>query len=408
MRKRYLLKPNVKTKSFKLTDFTDITDFCENVYLDKEIRSANMQLKFSSTCGVMMQRMYIVRGRKYFVGSDGFLYELNGNQPTQKFKCGNVKGAMESIILQGENKTLYIDNEVAKVVEDVEYNVGLPCGKHFAIHQLRCFSADEYTVYFGSEFDLESRSMMLDNRGNINFTYDEGKVIGLFDFTSYLLIVCEKSFHKLTIVEGEFKIERIKTNFYAIDRSSFAKIREKLLFISDRKLYSFENFEIKQLPSIFIKDVLEVGTDVTFNGNYYYCQINDASKKCVLVYDLINNKETLLYVGNSVLVCKNLLFNYDEQCLYAISSNSTEGACKWISKKLDLGNMSKKSLLEVSIKLSKDAMLTISGDFGSKSFNLKAGLNKKGMNLSSKEYELEINCPSGDLIASDLQLKYIA
>ena len=406
MRKKYLFEPNVKEKSFKVKNLAEVTDHAEGLVVGEELTTPNIRAYVWQNSKLIVLKMCDVNGREYVICDDGYLYEKIGAQYVQKYKCGYSKFIMGTVILNGIQETLHIDETGGRIVDKSEYAVNLPDGDYFATYSLRCFMAKDYTIYFSSPFDFNSRSMILDTCGHFNVNTQDGEVIGLYDFSSYLLIVCAKCFYKLTIIDEQFKLEKIKTDNYAIESMSLAKIREQLYFVSHRKFYVYEDFAVKEIPSVFAKHLLRLNCHATSDEDRYYCQANAPDRNCIFVYDAYKKTSILVYIGESRLVCKNLAFNYSESRFYIINPNSLATSI-WKSSAMNLGNNDKKSLIELSIKVEKDATLKIDGDFGSKTFSLKAGINHKKMNLRSKDFTFEIYCPTINIVISDLQFKYL-
>ncbi len=406
MRKNYLTKPNVNKKTIEVKDLSKVTDYAEGLIVGEMLKSTDLGVKKLYNVDLMIQDAFVVDDKTFVRTYDGILYEQRGSRFYEKGNYGYLPAKMGSVILNGQKEFLFMDSNGGKIIDDNEVNVTIPYGKHFATYALRCFSAKDYDLYFSSPFDFENRSMSLDNGGNISFSSHDGSIVGIFDFSSYLLIVCQHCFYKLTDVDGEFKLEKIVDNFFSIAPHSLAQMKDKLVFIADKKLYVYQDFVIKQKDCPFEKDIPENLSPVMNNGKFYYCALNNVDKKSTLVYDVDSGESMLVHIENNMLLYKNVLFNYEEQSLYAITPNQAKNI-KWQSLAMNFGNNDKKLLIELSIKVTKSAMIKISGDFGSASFALKEGINKKNMNLYSKEYAFEIEGNSGDTLISDLQLKYI-
>ncbi len=406
MRKKYLLKPNISEKNFVVPDLLKVTDYAEGMVAGQKMKATSLGIAPFYNSSIFIQDMFSVDDKMFARDYEGTLYELRGSIFYKKTTCGFMNAVMGSVILNGKKEFIYIDEKGGQILDNNSVEVGLPYGTYFSTHALRCFVAKDYTVYFSSPFDFNNRSMMLDNCGNFTFTYEDGKVIGLFDFSTHLLIVCTNCFYKLTEVDGEFKLEKIQSDNYNIEKLSLVKVKDKLLFIADKKFYAYKDFSIKQISSIFIEDVLLVNPPVTSNANYYYCQTSNPDKRCMFIYNVDSDESMLVPIGECRLLCKNLLVNEVEQRLYAISPDKNKNST-WKSLAMNLGTNNKKSLLSLVVKVGKDATLKITGDFGSKIFELRAGLNEKTMNLPSREFVLEINCPTSNMTISDLQFKYI-
>ncbi len=406
MRKNYLLKPNVNVKKFNVKNLSSITEYAEGMTIGNTLASSNMCVVESIPIQFVVKNMYCVNNKMYAQGADGYFYAKSGDGYFKRFECGTEKAIMGSVILQGARQTLYIDNTGGRVLENDKLLVRLPYGEYFATHALRCFSAKDYTIYFSSKFDFIAKSMAVDNYGNLSVNTEDGKIIGLYDFSSYLLIVCTNAFYKLTVVNGEFYLEKINTDSYEIQTQSLARIGGKLLFISDKKLYAYENFSIKQLSTTFVEHILTVDIPATSYNTFYFCQTCDDEKKCVYVYDVVKKKDWLVYVSDSTLKLNNIMFNETEQKLYLIEPNPNTTAI-WRSKAISFATNDKKSLMQLSINVTKDSMLKIIGDFGVRDFVLKSGINNKKMNLRSKEFTLELVCLTTDIVVSNLEMKYM-
>ncbi|MBO7149368.1 MAG: hypothetical protein J6V71_00585 [Clostridia bacterium] len=406
MRKSYLVKPNVVEKTVTIKDLSKVTDYAEGLILGEQLTASNLYLAPSYSVTIEIRDMFNVDGKTYLRGYDGYLYQQTGLQQIQKIECGYMNAAMGSIILNGEKNVLFVDEKGVKIIDKSQLEIGLPSGKYFATYMLRCFVANDNTIYFSSPFDFEERSMMLDNCGNISINSQDGKILGIYDFSSYLLIVCEKSFYKLTIIDGEFSLEKLKCYCDGIAWKSLIKMNDKLLFIANKKLYVYENFAIKEIPTTVAQHITMAGLIATGAETLYFCTTNDPEKRSIFVYDFVKEKDSLLHVDNNSLCCKNILYNYDEQRLYAVMSGPNT-ASKWRSLAMNLGDDDKKSLIELSIKVTADSTLKISGDFGDKTFALKTGVNKKTMNLRSRAFAIEVNCGTSAVSIDNLQFKYI-
>ena len=407
MRKNYLEKPNVVEKSVEIKDLSKVTDYAEGLVVEEQITTSNLSLAPLYTAMVETRDMFSVDNKIYLRGYDQYLYQQMGNRVVQKIECGFMKAAMDTVILDGQTHVLFMDEKGIKIIDKNQTGITLPSGKYFATYMLRCFVANDNTIYFSSPFNFEERSMMLDNCGNISISSQDGKILGIYDFSTYLLIVCSKCFYKLTIINGEFNLEKLKCHCDGIFINTLAKAKDKLLFVANKKLYSYEDFSIKEIPTFFAKELTVNDSNATYNDNLYFCMLNNLEKRCVFVYDFIKEQDSLIYTENNTLYCKNILYSYEEQLFYNIVSSSNSSS-KWRSFAMNLGNDDKKSLIELSIKVTADSTLKISGDFGDKTFALKAGANKKTMNLRSRDFTLELNCQTSGVGVNNLRFKYIA
>ncbi len=407
MRKNYLLEIGVNQKTLKVDDLAKVTDHAIGIHADKVLTAMDTYFAHGSSFNIEIKNVFKVNEKIYATCNDGYLYEKVGLDFVKKFSIGEKTPIMDVVILNGLRETLYLDEKVGCIVDKDGVQIGLPYGNHFATYSLRCFSASENTIYFSSPFDFCTKSMMLDNLGNFSIKKEDGKIIGLYDFSNYLLIVCDRAFYKLTIVDDEFNLEKINVDSYVIEQKSLAKIREKLLFVADGKLCVYENYTVKEKPCIYAKYILDLDFKATTKDDYYYCQVKIPDKTCVLAYDVVKQTSVLLYVIDSVMAYENVGINLREGRFYSVTNTTIAPSSKWRSVAMNFGSNEKKSLLEVSIKVTKDSLLKISGDFGYKIYNLKEGINKKTMNLSSKEFVFDLDCVLKNLIVSDLQLKYV-
>ncbi len=410
MRKNYLLKPNVTEKTFKVKNLEEITDHAESIITGKTLTSFNMSSVPVQGLNHSIMQMFYVNGKTYAVCGNAsektYLYEQIGEEFVQKFSVGQGRASMGEVILNGRKEVLYMDEEVAKIVDNNKYTVRFPLGKHFATYSLRCFSATDTVIYFGRPFSFTTKTMMLDNCGNIGINPEDGKILGIYDFSSYLLVVCSKCFYKLTIVEDEFKFEKLNLGDYAIEEKSLAKTREKLFFVANKKLYVYEEYVVKEIPCVYAKHMGSVYSYATADSDHYYCELTIGNRNCALVYDLAKKVCGLVYLGTITLMCRNVGVSYAEQYLYRVEASSTVTSL-WTSLPINFDTNDKKALVEISVNVSKAVTLTVSGDFGKKVFSLKGGVNHKRMNLWSKEFIIEIECPTKDIEVSNLQFKYI-
>ncbi len=408
MRKNYLIQPKVQVKTFKVNDFLNITEHAESVVVGEKLSAIDICSNYSQTVGFEILKMCEANKKIYATCNDGYLYEKVNKNFVQKNYYGTSLPIMCEVIVEGKAEVLHINQTGGRILGKNDYSVSLPYGNVLQTFALRCFVAKGKTVYFSSPFDFEKHSMKFDNCGNFSVDDSDGEILGIYDFSSYLLIVCAQQFYKLTITDGEFKLEKIKTDNFVVEKGTLAKIREQLFFVANGKFYVYEDFSIKEISNIYSKKIANLEGFATADGDVYYCPVVANGSNCVFRYDVINKTFMLVNVGERKLMCKNILFTPADNSIYTVKS--TPLACSvWKSTAINLGSYDKKSLIALTIKVTKSLTFKIKGDFGSKTYKLKAGINQMTMNLRSKEFTFEIDYkPNVNTDVSDLQLKYIA
>ncbi len=408
--KKYLSNPNVKTKTYIVQDFNLITEFSQNLCTNKKLETMINSVNSPVHLGNEALEGYFVNDNVYVYCQNGCLYELQEQKFNRVCDCLNIKPTIVIGVENGKERPLVVlDGKVFYLGEYFE-PVMVPAGHSACIsHDGRLFIANLHSIYRSGMYDFENSSINLGEFSCINIDKACGEIIEIVCLQKDVIAVCKNAIVKLSFSnQTEVNVEKLSVGNIRVNEQSVALVGENIMFINGSQLYAYDNGNLSLLSSAFEKyNLIQNGKAKAGNGKYYLSvkdKFNQANY--IYIYDSVNKKDCVID-GEDLVVCGEECFVNNKGYLCTITTDKPSNLNgKWVSKRLDFNNNSKKTLKSLSIKVNTDALLTISGTFGKRSYSLTKGYNNLPLNLYSDCFVVEITFLDGQFWAQNLQLEY--
>ena len=342
-----------------------------------------------------------------------------------------IKDNKNHLILCSQTDDMWVWNGINEPYQVLD----APCVKNMAVGFNRLFvttSQNPYSVLFSSDLDPSNWSMSASDAGEVRFNDALGKVLSVFAIDNYIFVMRERGIVKLYNYNSNtntFTISQAYLSASKIYSNSIAVCGDKIIFVCDDGIYSFDGLNGKKLYGQ-LNDIL-LTTDLMcaacVNNKYYLCA--NVYEKCnynnaLIVVDLqcdnISNiimgdqydKLCTIFVGNIfqvALLSKTLngecnLPTYVSNCL----QNFNEAEFLYKSKQIDLKPEGKiKTLSSLTLKSLYDLSLIIYTDKMNKKISVKGSpyFQKIKLGLLAHNFSFKIvGC--GDVCVQDLTIDY--
>lgn len=408
MRKNYLVNVNKQVKEFFVKSVDKITHKNVNVLVgDSIITTTNLAKKIVDRISSRIIEKFIVNGYIYLYCDDNCLYNYNPKDKTFKKVC-ECKGQpiLTSVIINSEKNVLVIE-ENATYVAGQTVDVGTAVyGTVATTFKGKCFVAKDNLVYISHPINLATETMNVSPLNVLTLDKQWGNVLDLICFDYYLLIVCEKAFYKLkTNYSEEYSLEKVNMGNIEVMPKSLIVVGDRLYFITNQKICYYDDGVIKTENTIYDKYLNTFCDKAQAYKQYFILQVSVEEKKYILFFDTLTKQCFIIDSEGESLLGENCVYVLENRDLKIIDEGAYDQG-EWESVPLTFNNNNKKAICEVSMYASQPCNLFISGDFGSKSFNVHQGCFVLKTNLISSVFNLRINIPNSHCCISDMSIKY--
>ncbi len=400
MLKRYLRKPNLKTLKYKFSSLSNATEIALNCKIGDHL-SISEKFNAITNFSACVENLYSINDNVYAFTSDGTVLKYN----TQARELVTISTAItgvpliEEIVIGGQNKTLIISPDGAKVDSQ---SFSLPYGKYSAIYKGRCFTAQNNTVSFCAPFRFSDYSFD-ELSGAFNTEQVDGEITGLCCMGEYLYIFCQRAIYKLILDDlSIFIVNRLSVTVGEIKHGSVKCVGGKILFVSGRKILSFNGNETSVVDERMEKLCLTIEEGASVCQGKYALNVKVEGCCAQYVYDSLDKSVQIIALWTDV--CADDGYTVDQSGkLYKafFKEGSTQGQMLWQSKPQGFSSGYKKSLLEISASVNGFCRLEVTGDFGSKQYVLSDVTSVVRLNCESRSFTFKLlasqECEFGDL-----------
>lgn len=354
--------------------------------------------------GVSVLKTYAVNGDLYLYLSDNKVYKLESGTLTSVSDT-EFSNTPELVLIykEGIEKLLIYEGENSVIVGTTEQEVALSDGDCCSLFGMTVIAKNN-TVKFSAPFDGTDFSTGINEGGYITLPSDSGDIIKVLSSGDKVVAVCKYAVYQLDF-KGEktdYSLTKLITPFIEVKENSVVKIGEIIYFVSNNKVYSIKEktvsfFELKNNLTNTV-----INSSGCFDGYFAMCY-EVSGVKYLLAVDTELKSETLLTGLSCISNRLGYAVNESENKLYKLTLNCfVDGGS--ISSNLNC-NL-KKTVLSLSGKVVGSATLVISGEFGSKSFNIKDGTFFRNCKLASTDFSFLITDPSSDFSMSEITITY--
>ena len=193
-----------------------------------------------------------------------------------------------------------------------------------------------YSVLYSDDLDPSNWSVSVGEAGEITFTDNMGKVLYVFALDNYLYAIREYGIVKIYGYKqssNTFSLSRIFTSTSNIHKDTICVVGDKVVFLTDSGLYSFNGLSCKkifsQLDNMFINN--NVCSAKCINNIYYLaCNLYDNKKdnNCLLVLNLDTNKLEQVLENSFINRLDKISIN-NKQYLVCYQNYKTEKTAKY-------------------------------------------------------------------------------
>lgn len=375
--------PSVNKKTFKLDGF---------------YRPPVKTLEFADVAappsGKIIKRIYRVGERTLVYCSDGKVYERAQNAYSAvSEKAFSSAPEIVEILFEGKDKLLLFSEDASVIEGDsllTERNV--PYGYSCAVVKGMLFIANGRLLRYSTPFDFLNFNVGLSFGGYFETEKSDGDIVFICELDGKLCVLCERSVITIDVSgdSTDYTARKTEKGFISVIKNSAVKIGGDLFFISDNALCKYDgNIKRYDLPDDFNAD--SYGKANRYNG-FYLLPFKEKSENMLLCVK--SGKE------DSTFVTKGLGEVFDEG--YAVNGQ-TYRICRLteVTKETlpcavytDMGSCAKKAIVCIEICSDVSFTLTVTGDFGNKTFAAVNGCNIFECLLISRRFDFPVDSSS--------------
>lgn len=308
------------------------------------------------------------------------------------------------------------------------------------VHYERLFAvvaSNRNAVYFSSELDPTAWNISLTGAGFIEMIDERGRLTKVVSFAGYVYIFREYGIARLTAYadQSDFVVSQLFTSCGRIYENTIAVCGNKIIFLAEDGLYSFDGVSTKKLlmgiENMFDKKDNSKAVGAYFQGKYYLaCNLNffDSNKLGCENYTPVNNAvlqidlktgDLIVVRGIDISFMTSVTETRASQlvCCHNTFTNTflgeiTEGdgtyygpkmKKSWLSPTTDFGYPTRKKIIrEIHVFTKYDISIVITSDSETKTLNISAGTSKQKIKVEVKGFEFKFE------IKADCQNAYIS
>lgn len=359
--------------------------YAKDIDINKSGKKVLNKGSFERVIGLIspVKSYFNVNDKHLFWRDDNKVCILDGNDYTKLIESQNMpfvfngKGEYEGkiMVLSSEGK-LFVEGEG-------QYPAPFGYPEFFGG---RLFIGCGDTVHFSALFSYSDFNYADNGAGKIKLDSSDGQIKGLKAHCGNLCVITEKAVYKIALVDEstEFTVERQNLPYLKVKSDTVVKIGDKIYFISDDKLCCF-NQNIEYIDSEI--NYKEISTKGYANGKRYIV----ASDKNLFYHDTLTGEEGYLDMEYCTLCGDYFIHNLD-LCVYKIDFSTPDSICLGYEN-LDTARV--KTLYSFSATCDSACKVTFYGDFGKKTYTLKAGYNYRNLNLVCVSAKITIDGLNG-------------
>ncbi|MBO7344564.1 MAG: hypothetical protein J6U92_01325 [Clostridia bacterium] len=406
---------NQKLKTFEFDEYFNVTANTENVLLSKGQLSKSFMFKTLDKAlpeNVSYLKGYYVGGRYFTYCSDGVLYECLQDATNYISQFTKTPCAL-SFNVMGKDKIIFADQTERAIILDGNNvsSINFMPSDFIISYGGRIFTAYKNCVSFTKLYDFGDQNFDFSKEGVLYLPESAGEIVGVFSVDDKIYLFTKKHLFCLSGA-GEsidFKLYEVETENFSLEGFVVDSCEDGFLLVTDKRLGKLKDGKIT-----FYNTLLDLSDFTSIRLSYYSnrCVVTIAKglKRYLFVYDFDTGEQSLLTISNTDYFGENGLFFHDEFINVAVlgKRGAILGTNRfWDSVDLDFNGSNNKSIREIRILSKATATLTVSGDFGSCNYKLKAGYNYIKCNLPSRYYKFKIALNGFELGISEFKIKYV-
>ena len=229
-----------------------------------------------------------------------------------------------------------------------------------------------------------------------------------------LYILCENGIVTADFNDApeKYSFKGVKYDDVSVTADSVAVCGDKICFACGKDFFVAESGKIRKLSSPMRSgDFRLTGKPFCYNGTYYSETRADSLEYDgdYIAVDLKSGEHRFLSMGDSVFCGQEngVIYRATDNAFYthAEDSGALVGKRSFKSIPLRFGGSGIKKIVGFSAYSTGEPTVTITGDNGEFTFNLKGGPERKRANITGREFSLAIE-NDGKFTLKDLKIKY--
>lgn len=363
------------------------------------------------TLGETVKKLYSFGNELYCFTSGRKLLKLDGQtfSIVAEFDSDTLPYAV-NLLKNGENRLLFTTDTNSLIVrEDGEIErLSTPLGNHAVLFGGMLFSSNDNVIKFSTLFSHNDFSSGIDNGGFLTTDTAYGGIVALVARKDKLLVMCKHAIYEL-IPYGErtdYKLKKYDLTPISIIEGTIGDTCDGVTFINGNRLTIFKNGEIYEVKGTYELSNYTVSGNCAVDSKYYYLPIADSNGENLLFrYDVNDGTQSFVHLDFPIVERGGYIVR--NEGVYQLGTDG-EYSCQasWESLPTDFSSGNKKAILGFSAYSEAEAVLSISGDFGSKEFLLKSGYNEKQTNLTSNEFVFLVKSDSEKFKIRNVSIVY--
>jgi hypothetical protein len=232
----------------------------------------------------------------------------------------------------------------------------------------------------------------------INVSKQYGKILKIYSYLDYLLIITERAFLKLNVSysSNDFTLSKICDLDNCPDVSSFALDGEKIMFLSKGKLCVFDG-KVSKIDTKFLDGAHATG-GAFFRDRIYLVPVLNPTGRYLYLYDAGSKMESLVKCDDINLTSENYFAIKSDKVLYQLQKVFNADKCKWQSIPITFDSDDEKVLCGLKVLSESPVIVGVKGGGADVRFfstdkrrNLPKGLKDKSFNLEIIGNVLPVN-----------------
>lgn len=335
--------------------------------------------------------------------------------------------------LNGEDSLIVtsVDNEMEvftppDIIQKIE---NAPKFVAVCIHNERLFAITEgerTRLMFSANLDPTNWNLDLDEAGFIDMLDSRGSMNNVISFKDYVYVIRDYGISRVSgyADQTEFLVTQLFDSSVKIYPESVAVCGDRMLFLAQNGIYSFDGYNAKKLDlpiyDIFAEDNIN-SVGAYYNGKYYLalkmnfedekigCENTSFVNNAMIELDLDNYSYNItrgVDICNLIAIrhpsCNKLIATFRGDFSLKLGELTNDGAIfnnhlpkKWTSPKSNLGFPNKlKIIKEITILCEDDAYITVSTDKQTKSYFVKGNSSTQRIKTDVKGELIELSFSS--------------
>ena len=386
---------------------------CSNILLGERLKKGySAQNIFDGIIEDKIARAYSLFGGTFIQTQTGdFIEFYKGNIHTY-YNFLDKAYAIETN-LNGQRKAfVFAKNQgvLLNLAEQSFQPVFLPSDCHDGVFfDKRLYLRSNDGIVFSKREDLTNFTPYNDAGGFINPSND-GKILSLQVLGNTLYLFFERGIYQLkkAVRVTDIQLERLNIKHLAIKENSVATLNDKIYFIQDDYLHSFDGEKIEKISSHLQNNkCLEITSCGVVDDNIFYQGIFENSQhNCTLIINPNSNDCYAIENLPELSKTDGLVADKTHEKLCVLSLNDSDADYYFLSHPQNLGKSGIKNITCIRLETKYPARLNVTGKFGSIVFYFDCGYSVKKCNITSDYFNFEITSSAPDVNVGNLTVDY--